>query len=277
MEGMDVKKSGLALIALMMISVIVPAAQNEPFGLPPLPEDEVRESVIFYKEGEVGLEDIAVSQRMLYWEAPSALKFHVYWTGEGEERRPEITLLEERHNGTTAFYTFLFKPGDRLIMEGFNKKVTDPSGKEVQREYRNFSHPLSDYPDDLFHVYTLEYALRGMDFNSPGLERRFSLWVPPGAVVPMIARVKGLETITLKDGTTWPCCRVEIGPDMVEFLGPILGRIIRPFLATYTFWYDTRGTHPLIKYVGPRGKVNTGGAPTEIYETTSLTPYPGGE
>ena len=79
----------------------------------------------------------------------------------------------------------------------------------------------------------------------------------------------------MKDGTTWPCTRVVIGPDMVEFLGPIMGRVIKPFLAEYTFWYDTRGTHPLIKYMGPMGKVNTGGVPTEIYETTSLTPDPG--
>ena len=55
----------------------------------------------------------------------------------------------------------------------------------------------------------------------------------------------------------------------------IMGRVISPFLAEYTFWYDARGTHPLIKYVGPMGKVNTGGVPTEIYETKSLTPHPG--
>ena len=262
-------------LAASLIIVLLPAtSRNEPFNIPPLPEDEVRESIIFYKEGKVGIEDMATSQQMLYWEAPSFLKHHVYWVGEGASRRPQLTLIEERHNETTATYTFYFKPGEHFILERFEVVVKDGSDKEVRREHHNLFHPMLEHPDDLTHVYTVEYALRGLDFTKPGSTRTFNIWLPPNTVVAMVAEVIGVENIELKDGTTWPCYRVEFGPDMVKLLGPILGRVIKPFIGDYTFWYDTRGTHPLIKYVGPMGKVNTGGVPTEVYETASISPHP---
>jgi len=270
------KKAIFPLVAFLLVLLLPTAARTEPFGIPPLPEDEVRENKIYYKEGDVGLEDMAMAQRMLYLEAPTALKYHVYWVGEGTSRHPEITLIEERHNEPTATYTFLYRPGEHFIMESFKKVVTNKEGKEIRREYHNLSHPLLDLPDDLTHVYTIEYALRGLEFK-PGTRRTFHIWLPPATIVPMVARVKKIENIKLFDGSTWPCYRVEFGPDMTKFLGRILGRIIQLFVPKYIFWYDTRGTHPLIRYIGPMGKVNAIGVPTEIYDTTKIKPHPAEE
>lgn len=268
------KKAIFPLGAFLVVILFPTAAMTKPFGIPPLPEDEVRENKIYYKEGEVGLEGMDTVQRMLYLEAPTALKYHVYWVGEGANRRPEITLVEERHNETTATYTFIYRPGKHFIMEGFRKVVTNKAGKEIRREYHNLSHPLLDYPDDLTHVYTIEYALRGLDFKKPGTKRSFHIWLPPATIVPMLARVEETEEIKLSDGSTWPCYRVEFGPDMTKFLGWLIGRIVQLFVPNYIFWYDTRGTNPLIRYIGPMGKVNAIGVPTEIYDTTLIKPHP---
>ncbi len=261
-----------ALIIMTAFTALLSGAgaAGDPLPIPPMPGEEVKKSLIYYKEGEVGLEDIAIAQRMLYWEAPSTLQFHYYRVGQADATRPQLTVTEERHNGTIATYNFYFKPGDNYSLQSFDKVVKDDKGRVVQREWRDLSHPVFDYPDDLTHVYTIEYCLRGLDMSKPGQELKFHIWLPPSGVVPMTARVKNVENITLHNGKSYTCRVVEIAPDMVGFLGPILGRLIRPFLATYNFWYETGGTHPTIRYVGPMGKVNTGGVPTEIYEMISI-------
>lgn len=268
-------KKIIAGIFFSLIVVLGPgSAYSEPFKIPPLIEDEVGDSNVYYLEGEIDVDDMPTSQRTLYWEAPVSIRRHTYWVGEGSSRRPQITLTEQRRNTTTAVYTFYFKPGKDLILESFEEKVVDKSGKEVRREYRNLTHPLLDLPDDLVHAYTVDFALRSLDFTKTGSERNFSILLPPATVVVMIAEVKGVENITLRDGTVWSCYRVDIRPDLVKLLGPILGRIISPFIGDYNFWYDTRGNHPLIKYQGPMGKVNTGRVPTEIYETSRTESRP---
>jgi len=271
---MPTRQRAIFLLSASLLIILLPVvARAEPFSIPPLPEDEVKETKVYYKEGDVGLEKMVTVQRMLYLEAPSALKYHVYWVGEGASRRPEITLIEERNNETSATYTFFFRPGEHFIIESFKEMVTNKAGKEIRREHHNFTHPLLNYPDDLTHAYTIEYALRGLDFT-PGTKRTFRLWLPPATILPMVARVKKVETIKLSDGSTWPCYRVEFRPDMTKFLGGILGRIIQLFVPKYTFWYDTRGTHPLIRYTGPMGKGGAMGVPTEIYDTTMIKPHP---
>ncbi|UCD85149.1 MAG: hypothetical protein JSU92_02870, partial [Deltaproteobacteria bacterium] len=136
------RKAIFSIIILSLIIILPTAAETKPFAVPPLPEDEVRDSKIYYKEGDVVLEDMVTVQRMLYLEAPSLLKHHVYWVGEGDSRHPEVTLIEERHNETTATYTFFFRPGKDFIMEGFSKVVTNKDGNEIRREYYNTTNPL---------------------------------------------------------------------------------------------------------------------------------------
>jgi hypothetical protein len=275
---MTMRGAALIIAACILPVIIIPgsASRADPLNIPPMPEDELKRSIIYYKEGEVGLEDVAIAQRMLYWEAPSILQFHFYWQGEGDNSRPQLTVTEERHNGTSAEYTFSFSSGDHYVMERYTKVVKDLEGEVVQKELRDFSHPIYNYPEDLTHVYTIEYCLRGLDMERPGYKQTFHLWLPPTGVIPMTAEVRGIETITLHNGRKYTCRVVEIRPDMVQFLGPVLGRLIRPFLATYTFWYETQGTHPTIRYTGPMGKINTGGVPTEIYEMISIKQKPEG-
>ncbi len=64
---------------------------------------------------------------------------------------------------------------------------------------------------------------------------------------------------------------------MSAFLGPILGRLIQPLIPGYEFWFDVHGTHPIMRYKGPLGKVNIIGVPDEVYDIISIDPDPGGQ
>jgi hypothetical protein len=262
------------IAAMACLAFLFPLnSMSESFKMPPFPEDELRTYRSYYKDGDVNPDDLARSQRMLYLEDPSLLKWHLFWVGEGASRRPQVSLTEERNNGTTANHTFYFKSGDSFIIEGFDRVVKDQSGKVVQRKKRDLTHAMWEYPDDVCLIYTINYALRGLDLASPGVEHSFNLW--NGGLTPMKATVKGAETITLRDGSEYKCFRVEIRPDPTEMLGPVLGRAINVFLGQYTLWFDVNGSHPMVQYMGPMGKVNSGSAPTAVYELASDKPRPG--
>lgn len=262
------------MAAFACLVILFPlASMGEAFKMPPFPEEEFATHRTYYKEGVLDPEDMAYSQRRLHWEDPKSLKWHLYWVGEGKMREPRAELVEELYNGTTMSYKFFFKPGDKLILRGLESVARDKSGEVVRSEKHDLTHPVLEYPDNILHVNTIHYAIRGMDLSTPGTQHSIFVWLSP--INPVRAEVKGTETVRLKDGREIKCYRVEVVPDLKKTMGFLLGMALELLIADYTFWFDVAGSHPLVKYEGPMGKGNTRGAPTIIYELVSEKPGAG--
>lgn len=243
------------------------ASMAEAFKMPPVAEEEVQRQYGYFQGGKIDPATLAPSQRRLHGETPSAIETRLFWVGEGDKQAPRVTHVEQRRNDTIATFNFYFKPGDKFVLDHWDLVVKDQAGDLLHRESRSFSAKMWDYPDDASHMYTVPYALRTLDLATPGTEHNFNLWLPPGPeLFPMRAVVKGTETVRLKDGSEYKCFRVEVFPDLIKVMGPVLGRAIGVFIGTYTFWYDVEAPHPMVKYTGPMGKVNSRGAPTEVNE-----------
>jgi len=264
----------IIIAAMAFLSVLFPlSSTGEPFKMPPFPEDESLTHHTYYEEGKLDPESMAPSQVRLHMEDPTLLKWHLYWVGQGPSRRPRADLVEEQYNGTTMNYTFYFEPGDKFILKGLDITVKDKSGEVVRRQKHDLIHPVWEHPDDVCHANTIHYALRGLDLASPGTEHSFNVWGgPEPGLAPMKAVIKDTETVTLKDGRQVKCYRVDVAPDLGKTMGFILGNAMRAFVGTYTFWFDVNGSHPLVKYEGPMGKMNSRSAPTMIYELVSEKP-----
>ena len=153
------------------------------------------------------------------------------------------------------------------------KTVDTPAGKRLREEAYSFSNPFLKYPKDLVHLYVLEIVFRGLKLDQPGSRHNFNLWLPPNVVVPMYVKVKGKETVKLPHRSR-EAYRLEIVPDMTVFLGSIVGKLITAVLPRWKVWFDVHGTHPIVKYDGPLGKVNVFGVPDEIYELIKVSPEP---
>jgi len=273
-EEVAMRYKNISAILLFTAVILWPIrSYSEPFPMPRLPKRETRVVKIHYEGKKIKLEKATLSQKLLYKESPHQLESDMHWVGEGSARQLEFVMVERLNSKNTNTNTFTFKASNSLILEKFEKVVTSPSGKRLRREYYDLRHPAQNFPEDLMHTYTMEIAFRGLKLDQPGSVHRFYFWIPPAMVIPMLVKVKKTETLELPIGSR-KCHRVEIKPDMSALLGKFLGRIIQPLIPSYLFWLETRGTHPLLKYKGPLGKINIIGAPDEIYQTVKIDPDP---
>ncbi|GEM_PF-1591413 len=264
----------LSAICFFVPAILWPISSTaEPFLMPKFPKHEIKITNIHYEGKKIDPKTASLSQRLLYLEAPKRLEADLHRVGKGADRRLEFVMVERQNNANTAINTFTFKTTEYMILEKYEKVVNNSSGKRLRKEFYYMSHPANKYPDDLVHPYTIEVTFRGLELDKPGAKRRFNIWLPPTVVIPMELKVCEKETIKLPIGSR-ECYRVEIRPFMTAFLGPFLGRLIQRFVPSYVFWFDINGTHPLLKYKGPLGKVNVIGVPDEVYDTVKLEPDP---
>ena len=134
----------------------------------------------------------------------------------------------------------------------------------VRDEYFLVADPFFNNPQNLCHPFTLELAYRGMDLEV-GNSRHFHLWMGRGATIKMVTRVEGLETLNLEDGSSVQCHRLEMSPDLVEYVG-VMGKLIQPIVPHYTWWLKEEKPHSQVRYRGPLGQINVIGAPVEVHD-----------
>lgn len=238
-------------------------AADPPFATPSLPE-EWRSFRVYFETPIRDLEKLPLNQRLLYRETANRIETDLRWIGEPGRRQPEYTRTEDLNSRCRSVARFRFLPGDRLQLQEMTRTVANPAGETVREEYFDFEDPLFGYPADLCHPYTLELAYRSLDLK-PGLTRDFHLWLGATASLKMTARVAGLETLTLNDGRKVACYRVEMVPDLVEYVGA-LGKLIQPIVPRYTWWLDAAGSHSQVRYRGPLGQINVINAPVEVHD-----------
>lgn len=259
-------KKSLWVAGLLLL--LVSQAHAEIFDVKNIPDYEKFSLRFIYK----GVELASPPQKpfvMRYIAAESSVDA-VYITrmvGEGAERHLEVEIKGKAFNGYRITHFYRYRPGSKLILGSYEKNVFSPSGKKIRSEFYDFSESSPPLPNNLTHPYTFPLALRGMTFTI-GREETFYIWFNPTTVFAAVLKVKGEEEITVPAGK-FKCYRIEIGPDLVDFVGPVVGRALKPFIASYIAWLDTKPPHRIVRYQGPFGMVNIAG-PSEIYELVKV-------
>ncbi len=235
-----------------------------PFRMPFLPQSERRRFRVRFETPVKDLSGLPFNQQLMYRESATGIEKLARRTGEGENSGIEYIRTEKLHNDCTAVTRFRFRPGGLLKLEDITRTHTSPSGAVVRDEYYSIDDPFFNYPANLCHPFTMELAYRGMELVE-GNSREFHLWLGPGITLKMLTRVDGIEELSLDDGTGISCYRLEMFPDIEEYVGAV-GRLIQPIVPRYTWWLEQAGTHPQVRYRGPLGQVNMINAPVEVHE-----------
>ncbi len=245
-------------------------ALAETFKVPDIPKRESASYRVYYKDFEISeLNERSLNEQILIGEAPREFEGTFYWLGDGQTRHLEYAREEILQNGTLASYHFVFKPGPELILEYFEKTVTMPGNKQLRYEKYDTSHPVFKLPRGTLHPYIIEAGFRGMPLE-PGYKKDFYIWLAPKSIMRMQVKVEGIEDVKTKAGT-FKCYRLEMSPNLDDYVGSFAGRIIKVIIPDYTFWMDSEEPHTLIKYSGPLGEVNALGAPIEVREVVSVS------
>lgn len=263
--------SAFELLFVLAIFLYSPVYAT-PFRIPSLPEREIKESKAYLHGKAFNPENASQMMRLQYYESPNYLKATIQWVGNAEAKQLKFTMVENLNSGAIATNVFYFVR-DFLVIEKYERTIVNKAGRTIRTEIYNLAHPHLKYPNDLMHPYTLEVAFRGIKLNKPGSSQTFNLWLPPNVIIPVEARVMGTESITVTSQTR-QCYRVDLFPQFTFFIGSFLAKIIQPLMPQYSFWFEVNGTHPIVRYRGPLGKINSSGAPTEIYDLVRLDPDP---
>lgn len=243
-----------------------------PFRIPPLPEREVKESRVYLQGKAFNPATASQMMRLQYYESPNYLKAYIEWLGRGATKQLKFTMVENLNSTAVATNVFYFRR-DLLVIERYERTIVNSAGRTIRTEMYNLAHPHLKYPQDLMHPYTVEIAFRGLKLDKPGTTQTFNLWLPPNVIIPVEARVMGVETITA-DSKARQCYRVDLFPQFTSFIGSFFAKIIQPLVPQYSFWFEVNGTRPIVRYRGPLGKLNTSGAPTEVYDLVRVDPDP---
>lgn len=200
-------------------------------------------------------------------EAAVSADYITRMVGDGPARHVEVEIKAVCQNGFSTQQIIKFKPGPKLLLSFSEKSVFNQSGKKIRTESYDVYDSKPPLPQLMTHPYTLPLIVRGLEFKQ-GLERGFYVWFNPTTVFAVKLIVKGVEEITVPAGA-FKCHRLEIGPDLPDFLGPVLGKLLKPFIAPYVAWLDVKPPHRIVRYQGPFGMVSIAG-PTETYELVKV-------
>jgi len=207
---------------------------------------------------------------MRYTIAESALEAVVEnkFVGEGAGRHLESRVTSQAVNGCTSKLFFRFKPGDKLSLDLFERTIFSPGGEKIIHESYRISELIPPVPDNAVQPYTMPLAIRAIDYT-PGMKYKIYLWFAPKTVFAMDLTVKGEEEVVVPAGT-FDCHRLEITPDLVDLLGPIIGFFAKRFVPKVTIWVGREEPHRLIKYRGPFGMLNIDSSQVETFELKEI-------
>lgn len=208
------------------------------------------------------------SERYIIAEAPLEAVVENKFVGEGANRHMESTVTAKTVNGCTSILFFRFKPGNKLSLDLFERTTFSPSGEKIVFESFRISKLIPPVPDNAVQPFSLPLAIRAIDYT-PGEKYEIYLWVAQKTVFAMDLIVKGEEKVTVPAGT-FDCHRLEIVPDVVDLLGPIIGFFAKRFVPKVTIWVDKQAPHRLVKYRGPFGMMNIDSSQVEIFELKEI-------
>ncbi len=258
----------VAMTAVLLV-VTLSGARADMFDIKNFPEREKFHLGFRYKGLNLAKPvEKPFSRRYMVAEASINAVYESRFVGEGPNRHLEVSVNNTSQNGYTSRFFLKLKPGSKMILSYIENNVFLPSGKKIRTEAYDLSESIPPWPDDMAHPLTLPLALRGWDFV-PGNQRKFYMWFNPSMVFAMNVRVRGEETVTVPAGT-FQCYRLDIEPDLVDVVGPVLGRVIKPFVNKNPLWVEKKFPHRLVKYQGSFGMINISAAGTEIFELTKI-------
>jgi hypothetical protein len=253
-----------AMAAVVIILLNISHARADIFDAQAIPEEEKLTLRFVYNGIDISHPNPKpFSQRYMCAEAATKAVYHTRFVGTGPERHVESSIAATSSNGYKAQILLKFNPGSKLVLSYYEKSVFLPGGRKIRTEAYDLTESIPSLPKDMTHPYTLPLAVRGMDF-APSINRKFYIWFNPTMVFAMHITVKGEEDVTVPAGQ-FKCYRLEAVPDLTDFAGAILGRLLKPVIASYIIWLEKNPPHKMVKYQGPFGMVNISG-PTETYE-----------
>jgi len=255
------------IFTLAFLIIVIGQAQADMFDMKDIPEKEILTYRFLYKGIDLARPNLKpFNTRYMAAEAAVGAEYVLQRVSDDQGEHLEVIVSVLSQNKYTIRHYFKFKPGPKMNVSYYEKTVLLPSGKKIRTEAYDLSESIPAFPNEIAHPLILPIFFRGLDFVS-GKSRDFYLWLNPMLIMAMKVVVKGEEDVTVPAGTI-RCYRLEMEPDMVDFGGDVIGRVLKPFVPKYTFWLDKKAPHSLVKYRGPFGQINSAVAPTETFELT---------
>lgn len=264
---------GRILAAAGLVLSVAGSLSAEPFKSPPLIK---KERLVFrcgYEDPNVSFAGKALGIQALDRELAEEINQTVERYQEGELGYIRLHTKNKLRNGNIVDATTILIDRGKLIWQSTTGVVTSASGKELGGgAFYGPQDPAYGYPDDIYDTSMLLTLFRGITLDK-GYQQYFYLWIDNRNIMRMKVRVEGTEEVKVPAGT-FQCYKVEMTPMIAEFFGEIIGKVVQRFFTPkYSFWLDTQGSHPCVKYRGPLGAV-TAGLPMVIYELVSYSQEP---
>ncbi|UCD83451.1 MAG: hypothetical protein JSU92_09040 [Deltaproteobacteria bacterium] len=264
---------GRILAALGSVLILAGPLSAEPFKSP---LSITKERSVFqcgYEDPDVSFARKPLGIQALDRELAEEIEITVERYREGEQKYIRIHNNNKLRNGNKLDATTILIDRGELIWKSTTGVITNASGKELSRgSFYDPRDPAYGYPDDIYDPSVLLTLFRGMELEKD-YQQYFHLWITSHNILRMKIRVEGTEEVKVPAGT-FRCHQVVMTPMVSEFYGELIGKMVQRFFAPqYTFWLDTQGSHPCVKYRGALGSA-TAGLPMVIYELISYTQEP---
>ena len=264
---------GRILAAAGSVLILAGPLSAEPFKSPALIQKERSVFQCGYEDPNVSFARKPLGIQALDRELAEEIELTVERYREGERKYVRLHNKNKLRNGTMLDATTILTDRGELIWKSTTGVVTNASGKELSRgSFYDPRDPAYGYPDDIYDPSVLLTLFRGMELEK-GCQQYFHLWMTGRNILRMKIKVEEIEEVEVPAGT-FRCHKVVMIPMVSEFYGEVIGKMVQRFFAPqYTFWLDTQGSHPCVKYHGPLGSA-TAGLPMVIYELISYSQEP---
>jgi len=235
-------------ITMAMLLASVAPAGDRPLRLPDIPQGETRYYKSYYATPKDKPEMNIKAQRSIHEESPRTYKEWIKWDGEGANRTLTVYREENCFNKNNVKSEFLFQAGNKFALSRIIRKWIAPDGTVIRERDLQHTDPSFGYPDNTFHVMTVQWAIRAMELKPKSVVRVW-VWLDFTVVYPLILSVEGEERIKV-DAGEFDCWRVEVRLDK-KGINDLMGAIIARSQSRYMFWVEKGGTHGLVRLSWP--------------------------
>ncbi len=241
---------------------------GEPFKMPLILGEKRQNINVRLKKPVKDINALHISRQIPFLESATRIDVHSRAINDGEKLWLDYYYTAELRNKNIRKTHIRFLPGSSLRMKDVTVICTTPSGKIVQDEYIQLDDPDSGFPDDLVHPLATALAYQGMTLVKGG-SRRFSMLIPPNRTMEMKIKIKGVEEVSLNNGTKVRCYRFVMNPVLAKTMG-VFGKIVQPFVPDFTWWLSEKEPHSFIRYRGSIGGISSGKRLVEILEVEDV-------
>jgi len=190
--------------------------------------------------------------------------------GELDGRQVYVMEREEKNDfGDINKWKFYMEPKNMGLLR-IEKKTISRSGQTVREQFTKFNDPMFDYPENLYHVFTITAAIRTMQLSVGAKDDIYLLLGEDSAPWHMYILVESEEKVSVPHGDI-DCYRIKLEPDYEYIMGKWAwtASIIKRFVPDFHFWVDKEFPHGLVKFQGTFGPV--GGSPPQAHELSGVT------